>query len=79
LLTGAAPSSSVVWIVGRTGTILLTTDAGKHWKRIPSPITEDLGGIHAADAAHATVWDAKNRKSFETQDGGAHWALAANE
>jgi hypothetical protein len=79
LLTGAAPSSSVVWIVGRTGTILLTTDVGKHWKRIPSPITEDLGGIHAADAAHATVWDAKNRKSFETQDGGAHWALAANE
>jgi hypothetical protein len=79
LLTGAAPSSSVVWIVGRTGTILLTTDAGRHWKRIPSPITEDLGGIHAADAAHATVWDAKNRKSFETQDGGAHWAPAANE
>jgi cytoskeletal protein RodZ len=73
LLTGSAPSDKVCWIVGRVGTILLTTDGGAHWKLISSPFLEDLGGIRAMDALHATIWNARNTKSFETTDGGLTW------
>jgi hypothetical protein len=79
LSTGSAPSSSVVWIVGKSGTILLSVDQGAHWKLVTSPITGDLGGVHAADALHATIWDEANRKSYSTNDGGATWTPAANE
>jgi hypothetical protein len=73
LLTGAAPSDQVCWIVGRVGAVLLTTDAGAHWKILPSPLNEDLGGIRASDALHATIWNARGTKSFETSDGGLTW------
>jgi hypothetical protein len=79
LSTGSAPSSSVAWIVGKSGTILLSVDGGAHWKQLTSPITGDLGGVHAADALHATIWDEGNRKSYSTSDGGATWTPAANE
>src|SRR6202158_3567927 len=73
LLTGSAPSDKVCWIVGRGGAILFTTDGGAHWTLISSPMSEDLGGIRAADALHATIWNARNTKSFETSDGGLTW------
>ncbi len=75
LLTGSAPSEKVCWIVGRAGTILLTTDRGAHWKLLTSPLDEDLGGVLAADALHATIWNDQNAKSFETGDGGLTWKL----
>jgi hypothetical protein len=73
LLTGSAPSDHVCWIVGRVGAILLTTDGGTHWKIVPSPLAEDLGGVRASDAFHATIWNARSTKSFETSDGGLTW------
>ena len=73
LLTGSAPSDQVCWIVGRVGAILLTTDGGTHWKVIPSPLAEDLGGVRATDALHATIWNARSTKSLETSDGGLTW------
>ena len=73
LLTGSAPSDQVCWIVGRVGAILLTSDGGAHWKVIPSPLAEDLGGVRASDALHATIWNARNTKSFQTSDGGLTW------
>jgi photosynthesis system II assembly factor YCF48-like protein len=73
LLTGVAPSDQVCWIVGRAGAILLTTDGGAHWKIVPSPLSEDLGGVRATDAFHATIWNARGTKSFETSDGGLTW------
>jgi photosynthesis system II assembly factor YCF48-like protein len=79
LTAGSATSDKVCWVVGRGGTLLLTTDGGKHWKLLSSPIKEDLGGVHATDAMHATVWDVPNRKSFETSDGGETWRPAANQ
>lgn len=79
LTAGSATSDKVCWVVGRGGTLLLTTDGGKHWKLLSSPIPEDLGGIHATNATHATIWDVPNRKSFETSDGGETWKPAANE
>src|SRR6516162_4363576 len=79
LTSGSATSEKVAWVAGRSGTLLLTTDGGKHWKQIPTPITGDLGGVHALDQAHASIWEASNRKSFLTSDGGETWTPAANE
>lgn len=76
LTAGSAPSDKVCWIVGRAGTILLTTDAGTNWATIHSPLDEDLGGVHATDALHATIWNLANTKLFETSDGGATWKPA---
>jgi hypothetical protein len=78
LLTGSAPSDQVCWIVGRVGAILLTIDGGAHWKLIPSPLAEDLGGVRASDALHATTWNARGTKSFETSDGGLTWKPVPN-
>ena len=79
LQTGSAPSNQVCWIVGRIGAILLTTDAGAHWKLITSPLKEDLGGVQATDALHATIWNIRNTKSFTTSDGGLTWKRVTNE
>ena len=79
LRAGSATSDRVCWLIGGAGTILLTTDGGKHWKQVTSPMVEDLGGIHARDAQHASIWDVPNRKSFETDDGGTTWKRTANE
>jgi photosynthesis system II assembly factor YCF48-like protein len=79
LIAGFAPSSHVCWIAGKAGTLLLTTDRGGHWTRITTPIAGDLGGVHASDAKHASIWDAANHKSYETPDGGATWKQTSNE
>lgn len=79
LTAGSATSDKVCWVIGRGGTLLRTTDGGKRWKLLSSPIGGDLGGVHATDAMHATIWDVPNRKSFETSDGGETWKPAANE
>jgi hypothetical protein len=78
LLTGSAPSDKICWIVGRVGAILLTTDGGATWKLISSPLKEDLGGVQATDALHATIWNVRNTKSFETSDSGRTWKLVGN-
>jgi hypothetical protein len=73
LLTGSASSDQVCWIVGRVGAILVTIDGGAHWKLVQSPLAEDLGGVLASDALHATVWNARRTKSLQTSDGGLTW------
>jgi len=79
LMAGSATSDKACWVVGKAGILLLTTDGGKHWKQITSPIRGDLGGIHATDALHASIWDVPNRQSFETSDGGVTWKRTSNE
>jgi hypothetical protein len=79
LTAGSAASDRVCWIVGRAGTILFTTDAGAHWAIIHSPLVEDLGGVRATDALHATIWNPGNTKVFETSDGGATWKPATSQ
>ncbi len=79
LRNGSAPSDNVCWIVGKVGTILVTVDGGRHWNQINSPLQEDLGGVHAVTAKHASIWNLSNTRSFETADGGVTWTPAANE
>jgi len=76
LQTGSAPSENVCWIVGRRGSVLLTADGGAHWKLISFPLLDDLGGVRATDALHATIWNLLNTKCFETTDGGHTWQPA---
>ena len=76
---GFAPSSRVCWLAGKAGTLILTTDRGGHWTRISAPITGDLGGVHASDAKHASIWDAANHVSYETSDGGATWKQTSSK
>jgi hypothetical protein len=79
LIAGMAPSKKICWVVGKNGTLLLTTDGGKRWARILSPIRGDLGGVHALDEQHASIWDVANHEAYETSDGGATWKSTANE
>ncbi len=79
LTTGSASTERICWVIGKTGMIVLTTDGGKHWKQVRSPLTEELGGVHAVDAKHASIWNVAKNKSFETADGGVTWTPAANE
>lgn len=79
LTMGFAPSSNVCWIAGRSGTLLLTKDRGTHWSRINTPIAGDLGGVRAADAKHAYIWDTARHTSYETSDGGSTWKQTTNQ
>jgi len=73
LTAGSSPSGKVCWVVGKAGTVLLTTDRGSHWKQLASPIKEDLGGVFAEDAKRASVWNTSHSQSFGTNDGGVTW------
>jgi len=71
LTAGAAPGGTVCWVVGRAGTVLLTTD-GRQWRRLASPTAADLNGVEATDARTATVTSVDGSR-FRTVDGGATW------
>jgi hypothetical protein len=71
LTSGAAPSGSVLWLVGQAGVVVLTTD-GVNFTRVDLPERVDLAGIAAVDARTATVTTADGRR-FETGDGGRSW------
>jgi hypothetical protein len=72
LTAGAAAATSTVWIVGRAGVVLVTTN-GRSWRRVPFPENTDLIAVTAADARHATVIAADGR-AFATADAGATWS-----
>jgi hypothetical protein len=77
LLAGASPARDVAWIVGRRGTVLLTTD-GTTWERLPFPEkAADPVAITAQDAARATVTTSDGR-TYVTTDGGRTWSLQEN-
>ncbi len=71
LTAGASTSSTVCWLVGRAGVVLLTTD-GRTWRRLSFPETTDLSAVRATDARSAIVPTADGRE-FATSDAGATW------
>jgi hypothetical protein len=71
LLAGAAPSPTVVWIVGLDGAVLLSTD-GRTWQRLPFPENVDLVSVRARDARAATL-TARDGRKFSTADAGGTW------
>ena len=72
LTAGASPSPLICWLIGRAGTVLLSTD-GRTWRRVPFPEMTDLATVRASDAQTATVTTTDGR-TFRTTDGGRTWA-----
>lgn len=71
ITAGASPAPTVVWLAGRAGVVLLTTD-GRTWRRLAFPEATDLSAIRATDGRIATVTTADGRV-FATTDAGATW------
>ena len=83
LVAGFATSAKVAWVVGRSGTILRTTDSGVLWVKLNSPDPGDLAGIIAADAMNAKIWFVPDEqthatRTYQTTDGGATWSIVPN-
>jgi hypothetical protein len=72
LTAGSSPARDVCWIVGRAGTVVLSTD-GTAWKARPFPEAVNLAAVRAIDAKNATVTTSDGRQ-FSTADGGATWS-----
>jgi hypothetical protein len=72
LTAGSSPSDDVCWLVGRSGMVLRTNDAGRQWQRVPFPETVDILVVTASNALNATVSAADGRR-FQTTDGGGTW------
>ncbi|HYN07546.1 MAG TPA: YCF48-related protein [Vicinamibacterales bacterium] len=72
ITAGAAPTSSICWLAGRGGMVLLTADGGGTWQRVPLTEATDLSAIRATDARNATVTTADGRE-YATTDGGRTW------
>ena len=69
--SGAAPSKSVCWLVGKGGVVLVSPD-GRSWRQVPFPETVDLVSVAATDATSAAVTTV-NGRTFTTVDGGQTW------
>ena len=69
----SAPSASVAWAVGASGTVLLTTD-GSAWSPTQGalPSTEQLTGVAALSATTAWVTSAAGTLYY-TEDAGLTW------
>lgn len=74
LLAGAAPARDVLWLTGRAGLVLLTTD-GRTWQRVDLP-------DRAADAVQITAIDGRSARvttaagtTYRTTDAGRTWTL----
>jgi hypothetical protein len=72
LAAGHALSPSVAWIVGRGGSVFVTTN-GTRFDPVPFPEKADLVSVVAVDDRQATVTTADGRR-FATSDRGATWS-----
>lgn len=76
----SAVSARVAWASGDKGTVLRTTDGGRHWQPVPVPDAAglDLRDVDAfsADAAYALAIGPGDRsRIYKTLDGGRHWTV----
>ena len=79
LLIGSyAVSEDVVWLSGRGGTVVRTTDGGATWSAsvIPGTDTLQFRDIHAVDGQTAwalSIGSGASSRIFKTTDGGSSW------
>jgi putative zinc finger protein len=71
LIAGSSPSPSICWLVGRTGSIYVTTD-GLRFVRVPFLDRTDFVSIQATDGRRATVVTIDGR-TMRTEDQGVTW------
>lgn len=71
LTAGVCPAEKVCWMVGRSGTVLRTTD-GERWERLGFPVDVDLVGVEGHSAAEAVVITGSGTR-YLTADGGRTW------
>jgi hypothetical protein len=71
ITAGHSPSPSVVWLVGRSGAIFVTTD-GTTFERLPFVSSADLSSVMAIDGRQATVATVDGR-IYGTSDRGITW------
>ena len=72
LTAGSSPTPSVCWLIGPSGTVLLSTD-DRSWRRLIFPERVDLRTVTATDGESATVTTVDGRE-FITTDGGRTWS-----
>ncbi|KAF3996170.1 YCF48-related protein [Glaciimonas immobilis] len=75
LMVGVAKAGPNLVAVGRRGLILMSSNAGKSWTQVASPVAADLTAIRFSDANHGWIvgHDAVVLKST---DGGLSWRRA---
>jgi photosystem II stability/assembly factor-like uncharacterized protein len=71
LIAGSSPSASICWLVGRAGSIYVTTD-GLRFVRVPFGDRTDFVSIRAIDGRRATVVTIDGR-TMRTEDQGVTW------
>jgi photosystem II stability/assembly factor-like uncharacterized protein len=74
----AAVSTRTAWVSGSGGTVLRTTDGGRHWVNVspPDAAGHELRDVEAFDARHAvvlSVGSGSDSRIYRTSDGGATW------
>jgi Uncharacterized protein related to plant photosystem II stability/assembly factor len=79
-LNGTVPGKPVVWAAGSNGTVLVSQDQGKRWKRLTVHGGEqlDFRGIVAFDGSTAYLMasgEGEKSRIYKTSNGGASWEL----
>ncbi len=77
----SAVNSDVAWASGREGTVLRTTDGGKHWQAMKVPGAaeldfRDVEGFDADTAVVLSIGPGEASRIYRTEDGGKSWKLA---
>lgn len=79
-------NGNIVWASGTEGTVIRTTDGGKHWSVITVPGAEqlDFRGIRAFDGKTAVIISSGpaekgQARIYRTTDGGATWKQVFEE
>ncbi|WP_406457278.1 oxidoreductase [Streptomyces sp. NBC_00876] len=76
----AAVSSRTAWLAGSKGTVLRTTDAGRHWHDVSPPGAagealefRDIEAFDARRAVALAIGEGEASRVLRTDDGGATW------